>query len=515
MLRLPLGRQDFRTLRDDGLVYVDKTEHLCTIARAAKYNFLARPRRFGKSLSVSTYAELYSGDRELFRGLWAYEHWDFAARHSAVIRVDFSGAEFEENSLSHILHSTLDTQAEKLRVDIATRDERSPGERLRELIVRAADASPSGKVVVLIDEYDKPIVHFLGEPERARAHRDALKGFYGVLKALDAELEFVFLTGVSAFSKVSLFSDLNNMTNLTFDPLAATTVGLTEGELDAYFDAGIRDHGVSRSELRHWYNGYRFSDVVEEKVYNPWSVLSFLRRGQLESYWYETGTPTWLLDLMAAGGQIDFSGKTFDAGRLASFSIGNLDLVAVLYQTGYLTITDRDARRRGYRLDYPNYEVQLAFERQLLAAITADPGANTDLAYPLLDALEAGDVAGVIAVIDATLASIPYHLWDKHRERTYHIAVHVLFRVVGSHHRSEVASARGRADAIVETDDHVFCFEFKVDGDAGAALAQIRARGYLEPYADRPRERVAVGVSFDSARRRVGAYEAEVLPEGE
>ncbi len=513
-----LGYQDFRTLREDGRTYVDKTAEIARVLELNKYLFLARPRRFGKSLTVSTLAELHSGDRALFGGLWAHGHWDFEARHSNVVWLQFASSHFMSEGLEAGLHNMLDRNAERLGVDLPARSAASPSKRFAELLRSAATSSPSGKTVLLIDEYDKPIVQYIGEREgeegellltKARAHRDQLKAFYAVLKDADPHLQLVFITGVSAFAQVSIFSDLNNVTNLSLHRAAGTLVGITQEEVDATYGVPLAATGVDRAEVRRWYNGYRFAQGAE-RVYNPWSLQSFLQQGLLEGFWYATGTPTWLLKRIANVEEFNPSCSKVGLQTLLGFDLDRVAPLSLLFQTGYLTIADTPVRHNVYTLDFPNLEVREAFDLGLLDVLTGSPDGNARVrTLGLEEALEAGDLTRVIALIDATLADVPHQLWASQREAAYHMIVHVMFRTVGVYLQSEVSSARGRADAIVETAGRIYGFEFKVGASAEEALAQIRERGYLAKYADDPRPRVAVGVSFDPERRCVGAWRGE------
>ena len=519
-MRYSLGYQDFRTLREDGRTYVDKTAEIARVMTLNKYLFLARPRRFGKSLTASTLAELHSGDRALFQGLWAYDHWDFPARHSSVVWLQFASSGFMEESLAAGLHRMLDLNAERLGLDIAPAAAAAPGIRLGALLRAAAAASPSGKTVLLVDEYDKPIVHHLGEREeadgaaelnRARAHRDQLRNFYSVLKDADPHLGLVFITGVSAFAKVSIFSDLNNVTNLSLHPAASTLVGITQRELDATYGSELAATGVDPDDVRRWYNGYRFA-VDAERVYNPWSLQSFLQQGTITGYWYATGTPLWLLKRLIGEGTFDPVGTRATQQDLLGFDLDRVSSLSLLFQTGYLTLAEYSPITQAFSLDYPNLEVREAFELGILDVLTGRSAPSPkSRSIELLEALGTGDLDRVMRSIDGALADVPYQLWDAQREATYHIIVHVFFRTLGAFVQSEVSSARGRADAIVETPDRVYAFEFKVDATAEAALAQIRERGYLDKYAGDPRPRVAVGVSFDAERRCVGAWREETI----
>ena len=513
-----LGYQDFRTLREDGRTYVDKTEHIARVLQLNKYLFLARPRRFGKSLTVSTLAELHSGDRELFAGTWAHAHWDFEAKRSSVVWLKFASSHFATEGMEAGIHNMIDDNAENLGVELPSRIEIGFARRFDMLLKAAAAASPTGKTVLLVDEYDKPIVHYLGEdapalPAGGRpqsvANRDLLKSLYAVLKDADPILSLVFLTGVSAFSKVSIFSDLNNVTNLSLHTAAATLTGITKGELAATYGDQLAATGVPPEKVRRWYNGYRFAPGAE-RVYNPWSLLSFLQEGRIRGFWYSTGTPTWLTRILVDAGNLDPTGADLGEASLMGFDIDRVDPITAMFQTGYLTITDYDTEFGLFRLEYPNLEVREAFDLGLLQYITDFRGDPLTRSANLHRRLHAGDLDGVVALIDSAIADVPHQLWQHQGESAFHLVTHVLFRTLGVRLRSEVSTARGRADAIVETPGRVYCFEFKVGASAAEALAQIRERGYLVPYADDSRERVAVGVSFDAERRCVGEWASSI-----
>ena len=519
-MRYPIGRQDFRTLRADENVYVDKTAHICRMLReGGKYLFLSRPRRFGKSLTVSTVKELYSGDRELFRGLSAYHGWGFAERRRPVIHVKFDESGFQTSGLPAAINRLIDDESRRLGTEAPPGDDY--GVRFKELVRAAAASHPSGRCVVLVDEYDKPIVNYLGEPARAVENRDLLRPFYGVLKGLDEYLELVFITGVSAFSKASLFSDLNNLRSLTLDPLAHALVGLTEAELDANFAEQLDATGYTRGEIREWYNGYTWGG---ERVYNPWSLLQLLASGQRENYWSTSGTPKFVVDVLAREGAYDLAGERRSAVELTGFDLERLDLAAVLFQGGYLTLAGRTQSLGGdlYALRYPNREVHQTFLEALLAAYgfrrAFSPLATVD---DLLTALRRRDLERVGEIVDALLANVPYELWRGATERFYHAIIHTAFSLLGLYSRAEVSTRRGRADVLVEVAPYAYALEFKLlrptavqlsDEDARAAaaealaaeaLAQIAEGDYLATYATGPLKSVAVAVVFDAERRAV------------
>jgi len=493
-MKYPIGIQDFRTLREGGYIYVDKTPHIHNIISRGKYFFLSRPRRFGKSLLLSTMNELYSGSRDLFDGLWIQDQWDWEQLQRPVIWLKFASQGIRTMGLLAGLQHMLDSEAKRLNVVLTEQDFSL---KFRELIKKAAGDS---KVVLLIDEYDKPIIDNLDHIPLAEANRDVLKSFYSVLKDSDPYIELLFITGVSAFSKVSIFSDLNNVANLTLEPSAYTLLGITQLELETVFAEQLATHDKER--VRNWYNGYSWGGT--EKVYNPFSLLRFLNSGQFNNYWFETGTPTFLVKEMKKQAYYNVSQQQTAASDLLNFDFTRLDPVTVLFQTGYLTITHYEADDLLYTLDYPNVEVRHSLEQMLLNEYLdrPRPGALPRV-VALRNALQKKNIEEVITIINAALAEIPGDLWQGQTEHFYHAVVHLSFSLLGTYIRSEARSAKGRCDALVETADHIYAFEFKRDKTAAAALQQIKDKGYLLPYADSKKERIAVGVNFSSETKQV------------
>ena len=498
MRKYPIGIQDFRTLREGGYVYVDKTERIHWFLTRGKYYFFSRPRRFGKSLTVATMAELYSGSEELFEGLWIADHWDFAAMRRPVVWLKFSASGFRTQGLEVALHRMIDRAAEQLQVNLP---DTSFDQKLYLLLQRAAAAS--GRVVLLIDEYDKPIIDYLGDLPRARENQELLKSFYSVLKDSDPYLELVFITGVSAFSKVSIFSDLNNLRNISLSPDANELVGISEAELEAYFGSDLAQ--FDRQQLRRWYNGYSWTGGVT--LYNPFSLLNFLADGTYRNYWFETGTPTFLVHALRDQQLYPIREVELTQQDLSIFDITRLRPYPLLFQTGYLTIVEADPATSYYRLDFPNMEVRQSLEEMILVAYASeDTGNPRSRVFHIYRALQKKDLTTVVASINSVLGNVPYDLWRRGDERTFHTLVHLLFSLLGVIVQSEVHTAAGRCDALVQLENYIYAFEFKVDTPAEAALRQIAERGYLTPFADDPRERVAVGMRFDGSTRQLSSF---------
>ncbi len=503
-MKYPIGHQDFRKIREEGFEYVDKTEHICRLIENGGYLFLSRPRRFGKSLTVSTMNELYSGSEELFEGLWAGEHWNFAAKQRPVLWFHMASSGYELGGVYAALLRMIADQCDRHGVNRC--DSENVGLCFKHLIQQVASAHPSGRVVILIDEYDKPILDYVTDIPQAEANRDALRGFYGILKDADPCIELVFLTGVSAFSKVSLFSELNNLRNLTLHPAAYTVVGITQEELEANFGDQLSDTGFSREAIREWYNGYAWGR--HERVYNPWSILQFLETGELDNYWAESGTPTFVTKLLTHKSDYDVAPTTVRKLDLTSFNLAQLNPVAILFQAGYLTVKEVMPPTGQLLLDYPNEEVRQTFLYALLDEYGfGDHEPASTRIHRLYKAFCARDLDTIIQIINVSLAAVPHQLWQRQSEAMVHAIIHTTFTVLGLYTRSEVSTARGRADIVVEVPDYVYILELKLGGTAAEALAQIRSRGYSQAYADGEREVVEIGVAFDVEARLVNDWQ--------
>ena len=495
-MKYPLGIQDFAQLREGGYVYVDKTRHLYeAIARDGGSYFLSRPRRFGKSLLVATLNELYSGRRDLFEGLWIEGHWDWTRRHP-VIWLKFASSGFHnlglEPSIARMIRE-IATQHETTLT--ATTADLAFKELVQQLHARGS------KPVILVDEYDKPIIEYIDDPERMDANRRVLKAFYGVLKDVTPLVETVFITGVSAFSQVSIFSDLNHLTHLTLQRNAAAVVGITQAELEDVFAEALEE--VDRERVREWYNGYSWDG--ETRVYNPWSLLNFLRERQYRNYWFSTGTPTFLVKLMRERGIYEPQQLYGYEAELLSFDVLRLDPTAILFQAGYLTMATPIGDDGIIELAYPNREVKQSLDMFLLAEYSSYPAAGSR-ALRLHRHFATGDIEGAFGIVNALLAEVPYDHWAGQNEHFFHALFFLTFRIAGVMARSEVHTARGRCDVVLEAGDYVYGIEFKLDGSEHEALKQIRERGYLDAYADDARRVVAIGANVSREAKAVVAW---------
>ena len=509
--KLPIGMQTFREIREQDCYYVDKTAHLERLLDEGKHYFLSRPRRFGKSLFLDTCKELFEGSEPLFKGLAIHGGWDWSVRHP-VLRLSFGSGNFKEPGY---LRTNLMAQLDFLE-DQAGLDSRydTATERFGRLI-RTSSARGGQRVAVLVDEYDKPILDALEIPEVARANRDFLRGLYATIKDCDAHVRFTFVTGVSRFSKVSLFSGLNNLTDITLDPDYSALCGYTDADLDTVFAPELP--GLDRDEIRDWYDGYSWRGA--ETVYNPFDVLLLFRNREFGAYWFETATPTFLVETLVARGvsALTLDGMTGTASLLGAFDVDRIEPEALLFQTGYLTIRATESRRgrTRYRLGYPNREVFQSLNESLLAHLTRDPRREAH-GDRLHDLLAAGDVPGLKALFHAFFAGIPYE-WHTNNEiarfEGYYASVFYSYfaAVLGPAVTVEDSSSRGRADLAVRAGGQVYVFEFKVVEQAGpgTALAQLQARGYADKYRGAGAPVHLVGVEFSSASRNVVAFDHE------
>ena len=491
--RLPIGIQDFARLRKTDSYYVDKTPLIRDLIERGDHWFLSRPRRFGKSLLVDTISTLFVGQEELFRGLDIHDHWDWSVTHP-VVRLSFDGtfdgpAEIERN-----LANQLGLIEHAAGLDPPNPAE-APPERLRTLLYHL-HRQTGQQVVVLVDEYDKPILDGLPDLDRVKSNRDYLQGFYSIIKGSAKHVRFIFVTGVSMFSKVSLFSGLNNLKDISLDPRFATICGYTDADIDTVFAPEL--DGLDRDEIRRWYNGYNWRGAA--RLYNPFDVLLLLDNREFEPYWFETGSPTFLFETLKAKSlsPMELENRVVERPLISKFDVNDIEAEALLFQAGYLTITDerRDHFDTLYQLDYPNQEVRVSLNRGLLQSlgktVTEARGQGRDLCA----LLEANDFAGFAETLKAYLASIPYQ-WhatgDLARyEAWYASLLQMCFRAIGVDVHAEAASSHGGADMVVHTGGQVFILEFKMastDADIETKMAeaftQMRDKGYANRYRDR------------------------------
>jgi len=512
--KLPIGIQTFSEIITHDYCYVDKTALIQQMVDSGSYYFISRPRRFGKSLLVSTLKSLFAGEQALFKGLAVENNWDWSTQYP-VIHISFGGGLADSRDmLETLLLATIREHAARYKLEL--REHEPASVQFRQMILELHERFGQ-PVVLLIDEYDKPILDNLvaGRDEVAIAVREGLKGFYSVIKDSDSHIRFALLTGVSKFSKVSLFSGLNNLEDITLSPPFASLCGYTDAELRQTFVDWL--DGVNMDQVRRWYNGYNFDG---EPVYNPFDVLLYLKNRQFRNFWFETGSPSFLIRLLQQRGvnAPDLDNLQADEALLSTFDVDRIPLETLMFQTGYLTITGKEDLGGSiyYRLGWPNREVRQSLHGSLLDQLTHADSAQRSSSMALYRCLESGDPNDLRAIFHSFFASIP-HDWYRNNqlanyEGYYCSVVYCYFVGLGLEVVAEDATSKGRIDMTVKLGRRIFIIEFKVvemEGD-GNAMAQIEAKGYAEKYAAQG-EVWLVGVSFASSERNIVGFEARPL----
>ena len=509
--RLPIGIQTFREIREDGCYYVDKTAHARRLLDEGKHFFLSRPRRFGKSLFLDTLKELFEGNEALFEGLAIHDRWDWSMHHP-VLRLSFGAGHFQ--GLGDLRTEVMD-RLKAMEDDAAITDRPDSAPARFGHLIKTLHGRTGQRVAVLVDEYDKPILDALDTPEVARANRDYLRGLYAVIKDSDAHIRFSFITGVSKFSKVSLFSGLNNLMDITLDPRYSAICGYTDADLDTVFAAELP--GLDREAIRDWYNGYGW--LGEEKVYNPFDILLLFDKRKLGAWWFETGTPAFLVETLFRRrvSTLALDDLVGSADLLSTFDVDEMATEALLFQTGYLTITGEEnlGGKIVYRLGYPNREVRQSLNDRLLRYLVRDSSRQMANSVRLYRLLEANDFAGLESLFQAFFASIPYEWYtnnDIARYEGYYASVfYSYFAALGLDITVEDSTSHGRLDMAVRFNDNVYLFEFKVVEMApeGAAMAQLKEKRYADKYRGSGRPIHLIAVEFSKDARNVAAFQVE------
>ncbi|MCI0695057.1 ATP-binding protein [candidate division KSB1 bacterium] len=523
MKKLPVDVHDFEALITGDHVYVDKTQYIHKMATEGTYYFLSRPRRFGKTLLVSTLEHLFKGDKELFAGLWIENSdWDWTPH--PVLKIDFSEiSAYSPEVLRKSVIEKLHRLGESTGVEVKS-------ELLRncfsDLIIDVYEKHQR-RIAILIDEYDQPLISHLGkgevELEIAQKNRDVLREFYGVLKGgnVGKALRFVFLTGISKFARVSIFSELNNLDDLSMQDPYSALLGYTDEELWRYFEPYIRQLSKrlkapveeTLHDIRTWYNGYRFSDL-EVKVYNPFSVAKLLKQGKFQNYWFDTATPAFLVNLIKEKKYPipDIENLQLTETSFSTYDLDRLDLEPLLFQTGYITIRGFDGVR--YRLSYPNQEVKNAFLSYLYKSLVEIPRTTIKEQYTLLHEFLAQEkLEQFIETANAILAAIPYEHIGGQDEHYYHTVFYLMLSASGVLVLTEPLTSIGRIDMEVHFPDKVYIVELKCNQSAEQAIAQIKAKKYFEKHLHGGRKILLLGINFSTEERRITEWRVEEVME--
>ncbi|MGN8774429.1 AAA family ATPase [Candidatus Weimeria sp. HCP3S3_B5] len=521
--RLPIGKQNFKNIRENGYVYVDKTRYVWDLANSGLSYFLSRPRRFGKSLFISTLESYFSGEKELFKGLYIEEKEnekgaDAWAKYP-IISFYLSGGQYNTpEGLGIKLSQALDVVEEKYGLKYYDSDLSGRFEN----IIRKLYEKTGRQVVVLVDEYDKPLLStMISNTKQEEENRQLYKGFFSVLKDMDGYLKFVFFTGVTKFSKVSIFSDLNQLKDISMDKRYSGICGITEGELTEAFEPEIgaltsaqgMTHDECMSELAKMYDGYHFS-AGSIGVYNPFSLLNAFDEEDFGSYWFETGTPDILIKKLETSRMPLYKlseGVVATESALMNYRVDDPDPIPLFYQSGYLTICDYDREFRLYTLKLPNNEVKYGFFDSLVPSVLGQSEEENpaSLRSMLMD-LRAGKPDSFVTRIRSLFASIPYPEGKTPvYEGEWSRQLYLVLSLMGAYTQCEVHMATGRADCVVKTSDYIYVFEFKLDAPVEEAMKQIDDKGYTIPYIADSRKLYKVGVVFSTEKRNVVDYEVE------
>jgi len=535
--KLPIGIQSFKDLREKGFLYVDKTEYLFRLANSSKVYFLSRPRRFGKSLFLSTLAAYFRGQKELFKDLYLEKAEDEQAvlenraawQAYPVLYFDFNiGQYLESEALSERLDSLLKEQESLYGILVAKEEESFFASRFERLI-KAAYQQTGKQVVILVDEYDKPLLQTMGVNEALNEqYRNELKAFYSVIKTCDEYIRFAFLTGVTKFSKISIFSDLNNLRDISLEKHYAGICGITQKELETNFQPEIQVLADSQdltyqetlTTLQQWYDGYCFAPAGDG-MYNPFSLLNAFAKERFGSYWFETGTPTFLVNYLKEAHYFipDLDGNIeLDEEGLQTYRAAAQEPFPILFQSGYLTIKEYIKEARLYRLGFPNDEVRYGFLKNLLPAYSSvRPDETGQSVWRFVEDIRHGKVDSFMERMQSLIAGISYDNFSskelKLREQNYQTAVYLIFKLMGQFVQTEVHCSTGRSDCVVCTADTVYLFEFKLSGNGSAedAIAQIQKQNYAAKYKTDGKKIVLIGAEFDEATRTIRDWKVELL----
>ena len=507
-MKYPIGIQSFEEIRLDNYTYVDKTGFVFKMVSEGKYYFLSRPRRFGKSMLLSTFEAFFEGKRELFEGLYIYDkvtEW----QAYPILHLDLNTREYKDEQS---LRDELNKHLEKWEGLYGNQYQGRALEERFTQVIELAYQQTGKQVVILVDEYDKPLLQTIDKPSLQTTYRNTLKAFYGALKSCDKYIKFAFLTGVTKFGKVSVFSDLNNLKDISMLPAYATICGMTEDEVHKNFDDEVEklaeNVGLSKAEcyekLALDYDGYHF-DVGTPGMYNPFSLLNTLDNKVFRDYWFETGTPSFLVHQLQ---KVDYLLENMTHEELTADTLNSIDIMdsnplPLLYQSGYLTLKDYDKRFNTYLLDFPNREVREGFIKYLVPYYTPQRSHHSPFSISaFIKAVERGDAEGLMRQIENMFANGDYQIMGD-KEVYFHNAISLLFMLMGFYVDVERRTTDGRIDMLVQTSDYIYIFEFKIDQSADVALNQIEEKGYAKAFDADKRKLFKVGVNFSTVKRKV------------
>ena len=515
--KLPIGVQDFAKLRTEGYKYIDKSGIVYRLANAGCYYFLSRPRRFGKSLFLSTLEAYFLGRKDLFSGL-EIESLEKDWIEYPVLHLDLNTQKYESiSALNNVLNEVLDSWEQLYGKNPAEVDF---GRRFQGIIQRAYEKT-NRRVVILVDEYDKPVLQAIGNDALQDEYRSTLKSFYGALKSSDRYIQFAFLTGVTKFGKVSVFSDLNHLNDISMDPRYYDICGLTEKEirsnLSGDVEAMARNLGVQPEDayamLKENYDGYHFSEDDTPGMYNPFSILNALDKKKLGSYWFETGTPTYLVELLKKHNYnlSDLEKEEPTADELNSVDSTSTNPIPVIYQSGYLTIKGYDKRFGLYKLGYPNKEVEEGFVKFLIPYYTTVDKTRSGFEVSLfVREIESKNIDGFMHRLQAFLSNCPYEL-QPDQERHFQSVMYILTTLCGFYAEVEEHTSKGRMDMTIRTDRYIYVFEFKFNASAEIALKQIKDMGYADKFKEDGREVICIGANYSSEVRNIDSWKVSCI----
>jgi len=507
--KLPIGIQTFNKIREGNYLYIDKTQEAYELINSYQYIFLSRPRRFGKSLFLDTLKNIFEGNKEYFKDLYIYDKWDWDTTYP-VIKIDFFGDLRSVKSVKKNIIATL--KSNQQRLDVECDDIEDYGICFAELI-KNIYTKYDQKVVVLIDEYDKAILDNLDQMEVAIDVREIIKGLYSVLKGCDQYLQFVFLTGVSKFSKASIFSGLNMLTDISLDERFGNICGYTQDNIENEFKDYLID--VDLIKVKEWYNGYNF---LKDPVYNPFDILLFISKNyKFSNYWFSTGTPTFLIKLIKQNNYFlpNLVNITVGEKLLDSFDIENIELEVILYQAGYLTIDKQIEKRRGgfeYKLKVPNKEVQISLSDTILDYLTNQKIEKQKIQDDLYDALYDNDMILLESALKSIFASIPYNNYVNNTisnfEGYYASVIFTYLQSLGFNTIAEDVTNKGRIDLTIKTDNFIYILEFKVGKED--ALSQIKDKNYAQKYLGIKKDIYLLGINFDDKEKNISKFNYEI-----